>query len=337
MRSIARGLVIIAGCALLGACAGGGGGTIAAPGPAGAPGSAVSDYPVKVGEPYQVGGTTYTPVDVLNYDEVGYASFYGTDHAGRATANGESFRPGAFSAAHKTLPLPSYVEVTNIDTGKTILVRVNDRGPFANDRLIDLSEAAARALGFAERGYAPVRVRRVNPPEPDRLALREGRAASDRLDTPESLLVALRRKFGDRNAPSLGQAPAPPVQQQAPVATTVPPSQEGLRPGQSQQGRFVVENAGAAPSAATTPAPATSAATTPAPAASGDYVVQVGAYSARSRADAIASKIGARVEAGPGGVWRVRYGPYPSRDAAEEGLRRARSNGYGNARILSND
>src|SRR3546814_10286294 len=100
------------------------------------------------------------------------------------------------SAAHKTLPLPSYVEVTALDTGRTILVRVNDRGPMANDRLIDLSRGAAEQLGLAD-GVTGVRVRRVNPPKAERLRLRAGKAVPDRLATPDSLLAILRRKLSE--------------------------------------------------------------------------------------------------------------------------------------------
>lgn len=89
---------------------------------------AVSDTPVVLGQPYQVDGKTYTPGDDPTYDDAGYASWYGAELAGRKTANGEMFNPNGVSAAHRTLPLPSYVEVTNLDNGKTILVRVNDRG-----------------------------------------------------------------------------------------------------------------------------------------------------------------------------------------------------------------
>jgi rare lipoprotein A (peptidoglycan hydrolase) len=156
----------------------------------------VQDYPVKLGAPYKIGNASYTPEDVALYDEVGYASWYGAELEGRPTANGETFVSGGVSAAHKTLPMPSYAEVTSLDTGRTIIVRINDRGPFANDRLIDLSDGAARQLGITGQGVAGVRVRRVNPPEQDKAALRSGVAAPTRMDTPESLLKVLREKLG---------------------------------------------------------------------------------------------------------------------------------------------
>jgi rare lipoprotein A len=106
----------------------------------------VPDTPVKIGRPYQVRGKTYVPADDADYDQVGYASWYGPGQGGR-TANGEKFKQNRVGAAHKTLPLPSYVEVTALATGKRIIVRVNDRGPFVDGRIIDLSRGAAEELG----------------------------------------------------------------------------------------------------------------------------------------------------------------------------------------------
>jgi rare lipoprotein A len=136
----------------------------------------VSDTPVRIGAPYSIRGTTYVPAAAPTYDEVGYASWYGNE-SGNRTANGERFRPGWITAAHTTLPLPTYVEVTALDTGRRIIVRVNDRGPFARGRLIDLSRGAAEQLGIRAQGHAPVRVRVAQPSEKDRKRLRKGKAA----------------------------------------------------------------------------------------------------------------------------------------------------------------
>jgi len=136
----------------------------------------VADMPVKIGKPYRVGSTTYTPNDDRTYDQTGMASWYGPGQ-GRRTANGERFDPKRVGAAHKTLPLPSYVEVTALATGRRIIVRVNDRGPFVADRIIDLSYSAAQLLGIARSGVARVRVRRVFPDEATKRALRSGRPA----------------------------------------------------------------------------------------------------------------------------------------------------------------
>jgi len=117
----------------------------------------------KTGAPYQIAGHWYTPMQqAMHYDEQGIASWYGKDFHGKRTANGERYDMHAFSAAHKTLPLPTLVRVTNLDNGRSIIVRINDRGPFVKNRLIDLSYAAAQALGFADQGTAHVRVQTLD-------------------------------------------------------------------------------------------------------------------------------------------------------------------------------
>lgn len=119
--------------------------------------------PVKA-NPYTVLGQTYYPIpDARGYSVVGTASWYGTKFHGQATANGEQYDLYGMTAAHKTLPLPSYVRVTNLDNGRSVVLRVNDRGPFYSDRVIDLSFAAAKKLGYAERGTARVKVEGIDP------------------------------------------------------------------------------------------------------------------------------------------------------------------------------
>lgn len=140
----------------------------------------VSDDAVRIGTSYSAGGGTYTPRDDRSLDEVGFASWYGEELRGKRTANGEAFDPDGISAAHRTLPMPSYVEVTALDTGRTILVRVNDRGPFHSNRIIDLSLGAARQLGLTGGGARQVRIRRVDPSDSDKLALRRGQAVAMR-------------------------------------------------------------------------------------------------------------------------------------------------------------
>lgn len=113
--------------------------------------------------PYQIKGIWYTPRHDPDYDEKGIASWYGEQFHNRNTANGEVFDMNLITAAHKTLPLPSIVEVTDLDTGKKLKVRVNDRGPFVSGRIIDLSKGAAKKLGTYQRGVARVRVRYIGP------------------------------------------------------------------------------------------------------------------------------------------------------------------------------
>lgn len=119
--------------------------------------------PYKVGKPYQVRGVWYTPKEDPGYDETGLGSWYGEQFHNRHTANGEVFDMNRLSAAHKTLPLPCLVEVTNLDNGRKLVIRINDRGPFVEGRIIDLSRAAARDLGYEGKGVARVRVRYVGP------------------------------------------------------------------------------------------------------------------------------------------------------------------------------
>src|SRR5216683_302327 len=110
-------------------------------------------------EPYQVKGVWYTPRADYSYDETGLASWYGPGFDQQLTADNEIYDMNQLSAAHKTLPLPSVVQVTNLQNGRSLRLRVNDRGPFVDGRIIDLSRRAAQLLGFESTGTAPVRVR----------------------------------------------------------------------------------------------------------------------------------------------------------------------------------
>lgn len=132
----------------------------------------------KIGAPYKVAGRWYFPAEDHNYNRTGAASWYGTAFHGRKTANGEVFDMWALTAAHPTLPLPSYAYVTNLDNGRTVLVRVNDRGPYAHDRVIDLSRMTARMLGTEAQGLGRVQVRYA------------GRAPLDGDDTHERRFLA---------------------------------------------------------------------------------------------------------------------------------------------------
>jgi rare lipoprotein A len=115
----------------------------------------------RVGKPYTVAGRVYVPEEDINYREDGLASWYGDDFHGRLTANGEVFDMGSLTAAHPTLPMPCYARVTNLSNGKSLVVRVNDRGPYHGNRLIDVSNKAAELLEFKGNGVARVRVEYV--------------------------------------------------------------------------------------------------------------------------------------------------------------------------------
>ena len=309
MRFRADHALPLAALTLLAACSGGGARLDSTPqAPISSYGPA-ADYPVVLGSPFTLDGVTYTPADKMNYDAVGYAALSGEGG-------------GTVTAAHRTLPLPSYIEVTALESGKTITVRVERRGPMQGKGLIALSPGAAAQLGVTGQPNAPIRVRRVNPIEPDRAMLRSGQPAPARMDTPKSLLVVLQRKLDQqegivRTAPVASPSPVP-----ASAPAPAPKPAQGIKPK---------------PAPAPTPAPMPKPAPVAAPAAqTGKFAVQVGAFSNQANAKAAASKVGGSVSAA-GKLWRVRMGPYATAAQAKAALAKARSAGYSDARIQHAD
>ncbi|MEL7728392.1 SPOR domain-containing protein [Citromicrobium bathyomarinum] len=317
------------------------------------PNSAVNgpqaDYPQVLGEPYLVDGQTFVPADLLSYDAVGYATLDMIDARG-------------VTVSHKTLPLPSYVELTSLDSGRTILARVERRGPMTTSRIVGLSQGAARELGVGEG--APVRIRRVNPPEFERAALRSGRPAGDRLDTPDTLISVLRKQLPAAGSASLAS--------QGPNASARRPGQfdeafAEIEPGPSTAVADSFEDYEAAPPTRPSYALApigelpTGANGRPAPvevarmpatrqpppraappqaarpaARAGRYVIQVASFSGRDNAiDAADDLSGFVVRSGE--YLRVRMGPYATRGEAEAALAKARSSGYRDAYIDTSD
>ena len=160
----------------------------------------------RVGKPYLVGGREYVPEENRHYRAEGLASWYGDDFHGRLTANGEIYDMEAISAAHPTMPMPSYARVTNLSTGKSLIVRVNDRGPYHANREIDVSSRAADLLGFKGHGVARVRVEYVGPAPiegtDDRIlvaTLRQGQPAP----APPAVMIA-----SNRFLPNFGRPPS---------------------------------------------------------------------------------------------------------------------------------
>jgi rare lipoprotein A len=172
--------------------------------------------PYKIGKPYQVKGVWYYPQADYNYNETGIASWYGPGFHAKQTANGEIYDENDLTAAHKTLPMPSLVRVTNLENGRSIVVRINDRGPFVNNRVIDMSRRGAQLLAFEQNGTAKVRVE---------------------LMKDESMLLAAKASSqgGDTVSPAPAAAPAGVVTAQAlppgggaaaPAATAPKPTQQ---------------------------------------------------------------------------------------------------------------
>ncbi len=302
------------------------------------------DYPVQIGDPFLIDGVTYTPADTLNYDAVGKA----------VLADPGSGAP-RISGAHRTLPVPSYVEVTSLDSGRTILVRLDQRGPMDGDGLVALSPMAWSQLGLPASGSAPVRVRRVNPPEQERALLRTGQTAPLRMDTPPGLLAALKRKLGVE--PPVGDLPLtvkpaevvalsakPPVAPSQPAAhKPLPVVKPAAKPATKAKSKSESEpKPEPKPEAPANPKPAPAAAARPEPApvraethTSGTtrFYVQIGAFAQRANADAAARKAGGTLVR-VGTLWRVRSGPFSTGTEADSALAKARSAGYAGARTV---
>lgn len=325
--ALIRAFVVIGTSASLGACSilpSGKSGLVGADYPATAAELAGprGDFPVVLGDPFVVDGQEFVPNDSMNYDAVGFAV---SDREGGQ----------GITVAHKTLPLPSYVEVTELTGGRTILARVERRGPMAANQLIALSPGAMGLLGVDER--APVRVRRVNPPETDRSELRAGRKASDRMDTPASLLTVLKRKLGTSPAPVVVARTPEPASNAAPAATPVSAERNPRatdQAGRSANTSYPLRSAGLPVTRqASTPA-ASAQAVTAEPTTSGGFVVQAAAFSSKANADRAALKIGGFVTQA-GNLYRVRTGPYASRGQAEAALAKVREAGYSDARVFT--
>ncbi len=275
-----------------------------------------ADYPMVIGAPFEVDGKTYTPIDTMNSDAVGYAVISSEGGAG-------------VSGAHRTLPLPSYVEVTALDSGKTILVRLERRGPMTGSRLIELSLGASAQLGITGQERAAVRVRRVNPPEAERALLRVGQTAPLRMDTPKSLLAVLTRKLDQQEgnvAPVPMVAPDPSLSV-APVAVKPETPAKPVPKPKPKPESAVIQ----------TPPKATSTPPKPKPAAKAEaHIVQVATFSIRERAAAVGAKLGGQVSQS-GQLWRVRMGPFSNPEQATAALSKAKAAGYSDARIQRAD
>ena len=249
--------------------------------------------------PYSALGRTYTPMNALvSYKATGVASWYGKRYHGQPTASGEIYDMFAMTAAHPTLPIPSYVRVTQVDSGRSVVVRVNDRGPFHADRLIDLSYTAAYRLGLLPRGQGTVRVESLLPPF-DTVAV----ATRPAVQPPET--VARAKTVDQPRTLPAGARPATTVAS-ASTATTVPAA-----------------SAAVSPTAAAPPA---------APAARGAYL-QLGAFSQRENAQAFLARIGAELDwlaprtslRDEGALIRVQAGPFDSDQEASQAAARVKA------------
>ncbi len=256
---------------------------------------------VKIGQPYQINGIWYYPKDDQSYDQTGIASWYGHPFHGQATANGETYDMDELTAAHQTLPLPSYVRVTNLENGRSIVVKVNDRGPFVNGRVIDMSRRAARLLGFYEQGTAKVRVQRIDTPGSGSFVVTKPETPPDERTVAAAPLPKI---SGSTLAPPKDAKAAPPK------AVETMPKPAGNLPPLVAAGRVDPQN----PEVNILPVPKSSA-----------IYIQVGAFTNQDNAKRLGDqlrglgpvKIANTVVKGQT-FHRVRLGPLPTVDGADE-------------------
>jgi rare lipoprotein A len=280
----------------------------------------------KVGKPYQIRGVWYYPAEDYGYDETGIASWYGPGFHAKITANGEIYNENELTAAHRTLPMPSLVRVTNLDNGRSIVVRINDRGPYAHGRIIDLSRRGAQLLGYETAGTAKVRVE---------ILAEESRAiAAARQGTPAPILA---ESLGPtpRAAPRpsvevVGSPGGGPVGGKQPVAATpitatpVPPP--STVPGTMAEGRFVpadlVTNRPVKPNE--------------------QIYIQVGAFGNQENVNRVRAQLASlgqkvsvtRARMGNQPLQRVRVGPLNSVETADAVLDRILQAGLTEAKII---
>ncbi|MGQ9370302.1 septal ring lytic transglycosylase RlpA family protein [Azospirillum sp. A39] len=287
-----------------------------AQGPSGGAGGLPGGGIYKVGKPYQVKGVWYYPAEDWDYDETGLASWYGPGFHTESTANGEVYDEMELTAAHKTLPMPSLVRVTNLDNGRSVVVRVNDRGPFVHGRIIDMSRRGAQLLGFEGRGTAKVRVQ-VLADESRAIAI------AARNNTPAPILAesdgpAPRAAPRARVDVATAQAPPPaPAERPVPQPTTVP--------GATVAGRFL---------------PAPVVVDLPVSRRDGVYV-QAGAFTVADNAARLRTRLSGLAPAGVSQAvvngqrfYRVRIGPIADVGEADALLERVIASGLTDAKIV---
>jgi rare lipoprotein A len=317
-RRFAPMLALVALALVLTACAG----TRRSPATGATAGDTRGQGQYKVGKPYQIEGTWYYPAEDWNYNETGIASWYGEAFHGKDTANGETFDLNAITAAHRTLPLPTIVEVTNLENGRTLQVRVNDRGPYARGRIIDLSRRSAQLLGFEGPGTAKVRVRIL---------------------VPESIQAAslARRNGGDDKAVAAVDVPKPAPLSQVAAQPLAPPP--GVRAAAPPQPASLPAPPPAPPpqlaAVASLPPPVEKVTVTPVKPS--QIFIQAGAFSRPDNANRVKSRIDplgpvkvTGVRAQGIDMYRVRLGPIPTVEEADRLLAQVVGTGLAEARIV---
>ncbi len=282
----------------------------------------------KVGNPYRIDGALYTPKEDFNHSETGVASWYGPGFHGKSTANGERYDQSDRTAAHRTLQMPSIVRVTNLSNGLSTVVRINDRGPYSSNRVIDLSRTAAQELDIIRNGTARVRIEQL---QAESLTVKEVAIAGGGPAEQHEALAQL--SSGKR-------APAQQVMATAQPAAA-PPSAQVQAGWPANPRSSAVAQEQSPPSGKGGPTIG-SLASTPTTASGGGFYVQTGSFATAENAErqrgAVRSYGSSEIsQASTSGreVYRVRLGPYTTADAAGIVADRLKRSGYGDARVIS--
>lgn len=280
----------------------------------------------KVGKPYQIKSVWYYPAVNYEYDETGIASWYGQKFHGRKTANGETFDMNEVSGAHKTLPLPSYVSVTNLENGRQITLRINDRGPFAHGRILDVSRRAAQLLGFHGKGTARVRVKALGARSRSVAAKLQGKEMAAAGNMPIKVDSLPKPKVSS-------QTLAPP-----PGASVTPAKSPPPAPLPSNGARAVLPSAGPG---APGPGAATLTPVTTVPVTSTRIYIQAGAFSQFTNANRVRARLLplgnvrlTSVMVNGRDLYRVRLGPISTVNDADKLLASVIDAGYNDSRII---
>lgn len=273
----------------------------------------------KVGKPYTVNGTVYRPQETYEYAETGIASWYGPGFHGKKTASGETYHQGELTAAHRTLQMPSLVRVTNLENGRSVIVRVNDRGPFAKGRIIDISERAAQLIGMIGKGTAKVKVEML--PEESRLIAEAARRGANLKGS--EIAMNQSGRLPSHMMPAVMNDAAPARLASPQEAMLAAAAREDNVQGHIRNGRFY-------PDDVVTQQPVTP---------TGIYV-QAGAFGVQENAQRLSEKLSAYAPAKVESVqyngrtlYKVKLGPLPTVRDADSVLSRVLAGGHSDAII----
>ncbi len=296
---------------------------------------APADGYYKVGKPYQIDGIWYHPEEDYEYDETGIASWYGAAFHGKLTANGEEYDMNALTAAHRTLPMPSFVRVTNLENGRSLVLKVNDRGPFAKGRIIDISRRGSQLLGFQQQGTARVRVQILADQSRAVAARLQNREDLARVGSPITVDKLPKASVSAESLPAPGGAEASPSVSGTPPSQTIetasadPLSPTGTIPNTTAPSETVALNSNPEAAVRQEPVKPTSIYVQ-----AGAFGIYENANKVRARLSPLGSVFLDQVLINGKDLYRVRVGPIADVQNADDVLAQVIGTGFPDARII---